>query len=117
MFDPAPGVQQVLNKQLVPGYLGCYAEEIEVNTPAGQDISASLQGVQLSSNAPLGNSKLNQRGRQDPFSFKLNCIFRSNLNRTGMLVLRPGIEPAGPAVEVWSFNYCTSRKVPETGSS
>ena len=45
MFDPAPGVQQVLNKQLVPGYLGCYAEEIEVNTPAGQDISASLQGV------------------------------------------------------------------------
>ena len=42
MFDPAPGVQRVLNKQLVPGHLGCYVGEIEVNTPAGWDISASL---------------------------------------------------------------------------
>ena len=30
----------------------------------------------------------------------------------GILVPQPEIEPAPPAVEVWSLNHCTSREVP-----
>ena len=30
----------------------------------------------------------------------------------GILVSQPGIEPAPPAVEVWSLNHRTAREVP-----
>ena len=30
----------------------------------------------------------------------------------GILVPRPGIEPAPPALEVWSLNHWTAREVP-----
>ena len=40
------------------------------------------------------------------FTFWLCCVAR------GILVPRPGIEPAVPALGAWSLNYWTAREVP-----
>ena len=46
------------------------------------------------------------------FTFSFLFVFRPYHLACGILVPQPGIKPVPPALEVWSLNHCTARKVP-----
>ena len=59
--------------------------------------------------------KTPQREKKDSCNLKkFLSYFWPGCKACGILVPRPGIAPAPPAVEAWSLNHWTAREVPDS---